>query len=49
MEIRAASLDTTEVLTLTPSDTGGVYAAGHLLFVRGGNLLAQPMDPVQAD
>ncbi|MCA9253766.1 MAG: protein kinase [Phycisphaerales bacterium] len=31
---------------LQPSDFGGAFAAGHLLYVRDGALLARPLDPV---
>jgi serine/threonine protein kinase/Tol biopolymer transport system component len=39
------SLDSSERVTLGPSDSNGMYASGHLLFVRGTTLMAQPFDP----
>jgi WD40 repeat protein len=43
--IRIGSLDSPEIQTLTEADSGGVYAQGHLLFLRGSTLMAQPFDP----
>jgi Tol biopolymer transport system component len=42
--IRVASLDGGEPKALLNADSNAVYAQGHLLFVRAGNLLAQPFD-----
>ena len=38
------SLDGTEPKLLLRSETAASYASGHLLFVRGGTLMAQPFD-----
>ncbi len=38
------SLDVADTVSLGPFESHGVYAAGHLFFVRGGNLMAQPFD-----
>ena len=43
-ELRVGSLTPGDTVTLGPSETNAAYAAGHLFFVRGGNLLAQPFD-----
>ena len=45
-EIRMGSLDSTEAVPVTASLSNGLYAAGHVLFVRDGNLMAQPFDPL---
>jgi serine/threonine protein kinase/Tol biopolymer transport system component len=39
------SLDSSERASVGPSDSNGMYASGHLLFVRGATLMAQPFDP----
>jgi serine/threonine protein kinase/Tol biopolymer transport system component len=39
------SLDSSEKASMGPSDSNGMYASGHLLFVRGATLMAQPFDP----
>jgi hypothetical protein len=44
-EIRAGSLDSKETVAVVASDSKGLYAAGHVMFVRGGNLMALPFDP----
>ncbi len=44
-EIKIGSLDSTDVVSVTPADSNAAYSAGHLLFVRGGSLMAQPFDP----
>ena len=38
------SLDSPEVTELMPADTGVIYSLGHLLFLRGNTLFAQPFD-----
>ncbi|MEI6667542.1 MAG: protein kinase [Acidobacteriota bacterium] len=43
-EIRTGSLDSKEGVAIAPSDSNGLYAAGHLLFARGGSLMAQSFD-----
>ncbi len=43
-DIRLGSLDSREDTVLVPSDYRGQYASGHLLFVRGGNLMIQAFD-----
>jgi serine/threonine protein kinase/Tol biopolymer transport system component len=40
-----ASLDSSERTSLGTANSNAMYAAGHLLFVRGGTLMAQPFDP----
>jgi serine/threonine protein kinase len=42
--LRVGSLTSPDAMTLGPSESQGVYAAGHLFFVRGGNLMAQLFD-----
>jgi DNA-binding winged helix-turn-helix (wHTH) protein/Tol biopolymer transport system component len=42
--IRIGSLDSAETQFLLESDSKAIYADGHLLFVRGDVLLAQPFD-----
>jgi eukaryotic-like serine/threonine-protein kinase len=42
--IRVAALDSPVGKPLVPADSHAVYAQGHVLFVRGGLLLAQPFD-----
>jgi len=44
-EIRVGSLDSKEAVPVVASDSNGLYAAGHVLFVRGGLLMARPFDP----
>ena len=43
-ELRVGSLTSGDTASLGPFESNGVYAAGHLLSVRGGNLGAQPFD-----
>ena len=43
--LKIGSLDSLESTVLMPSDVNGQFAAGHLFFVIGGILLAQPFDP----
>ena len=45
-ELSLASLDSTERTSIGTSNSNAVYGAGHLLFVRTGNLVALPLDPV---
>lgn len=40
----AASMLTGQIRKLASADTGGIYSRGHLLFARGGTLLAQRFD-----
>jgi serine/threonine protein kinase len=42
--IHIGSLDSPGVQTLTEADSGAVYTEGHLLFLRGATLMAQPFD-----
>jgi eukaryotic-like serine/threonine-protein kinase len=42
--IHLRSLDTQQDTTLVASDYRGQYASGHLVFVRGGNLMTQSFD-----
>ncbi len=44
-EIRAGSLESKETVAVVASDSNGLYAAGHVVFVRGGNLMALPFNP----
>ncbi len=44
-ELRVGSLTSGDTATLGPFESNGVYAAGHLFSVRGGNLGAQSFDP----
>jgi serine/threonine protein kinase/Tol biopolymer transport system component len=44
LTIRAGSLDGGEGKKLLDADTNAVYAEGHLLFMRGDALMAQPFD-----
>ena len=44
-ELRIAALDSTETISLGAAESSAVYAAGHVLSVRGGALMAQPYDP----
>jgi Tol biopolymer transport system component len=44
-EIRVGSLDSKAAIPLVVSESNGLYAAGHVLFVRNGHLLALPFDP----
>jgi dipeptidyl aminopeptidase/acylaminoacyl peptidase len=39
-----ASLGSAETTSLGAAESSGVYASGHLLFSRGGTLMAQPFD-----
>jgi Tol biopolymer transport system component len=39
------SLDSSERVSIGPADSAAMYSSGHLLFVRGGILLARPFDP----
>ena len=43
-ELRIGSLASADTVSLGPSESHGEYAAGHLFFVRGGALVAQPFD-----
>jgi Tol biopolymer transport system component len=43
--IRLGSLDSTETIKLLEADSLAIYSAGHLLFLRGDTLMAQPFDP----
>jgi Tol biopolymer transport system component len=43
--IRVGSLDSTESTKLLEADSGAVYSARYLLFLRGDTLTAQPFDP----
>jgi Tol biopolymer transport system component len=43
-EIRLASLDAPETVSLGAADSAAVYGSGHLLFMRGTTLMAQPFD-----
>ncbi len=43
-QLQVASLDSSETRALTPAGTMGLYAAGHVLYVRDGVLYAQPFD-----
>jgi eukaryotic-like serine/threonine-protein kinase len=43
-ELRVASLASAETTVVGSTDTNGVYASGHVLFVRGGALMARPFD-----
>jgi len=43
--IRAGSLDSRDDRPLVPAYSNTLYASGHLLYVRDGNLLAQRFDP----
>jgi Tol biopolymer transport system component len=43
--IRLGSLDSTESIKLLEADSLAIYSAGHLLFLRGDTLMAQPFDP----
>jgi Tol biopolymer transport system component len=44
-EIRAGSLDSKDTVAVVASDSNGLYAQGHVVFVRGGTLMAQPFNP----
>jgi len=44
-EIRAGSLDSKEAVPVAASGSNGLYAAGHVVFVRGGSLMALPFNP----
>jgi serine/threonine protein kinase/dipeptidyl aminopeptidase/acylaminoacyl peptidase len=44
-EIHFASLDGKQDVTLTHTCSSAVFAAGHLLYWRDGNIVAQPFDP----
>jgi Tol biopolymer transport system component len=45
VELRVASLDSTETTSLGNSESNAMYDSGHLLFVRGGTLMARPFNP----
>lgn len=47
-EVMLGSLDGSPPKRIADIDSRVVYAAGHLLFVRDGTLLAQPFDPDEA-
>ncbi|HEX8408817.1 MAG TPA: protein kinase [Thermoanaerobaculia bacterium] len=47
-EVMLGSLDGSPPKRIAALDSRAVYAAGHLLFVRDGTLLAQPFDPDEA-
>ena len=42
--LQIASLDSSEVQTLGPANSTAVYANGHILYLRGNTLIAQPFD-----
>ena len=42
--IRVGSLDSSDSMPLLVAESNAIYASGHLLFVRGGTLLAQSFD-----
>jgi WD40 repeat protein len=42
--IRIASLDSSEIVTIGPSNSNAMYALGHLLYLRENTLVAQPFD-----
>jgi Tol biopolymer transport system component len=44
-ELRVASLDSPDTVSLGPAESDAGYASGHLLFSRGLTLMAQPFDP----
>ena len=44
-ELHIASLGATETTSLGATESHGSFAAGHLLFIRGGTLMAEPFDP----
>ncbi len=41
-ELRIGSLSSADTISLGPFESHATYAAGHVFFVRGGNLMAQP-------
>jgi eukaryotic-like serine/threonine-protein kinase len=43
-ELRLASLDEPDTVSLGAADSAAVYGSGHLLFMRGTTLMAQPFD-----
>jgi hypothetical protein len=43
-ELRLASLDEPDTVSLGTADSAAVYGSGHLLFMRGTTLMAQPFD-----
>ena len=43
-ELRVGFLNGATSVSLGPTESHGAYASGHLFFVRGGNLMAQPFD-----
>jgi Tol biopolymer transport system component/predicted Ser/Thr protein kinase len=43
-ELRIASLTSTETSAVGATESNGFYSSGHLLFVRGGTLMARPFD-----
>lgn len=45
-QLRVASLDSGDIVTLGPADTNGAFAAGFLFFKTGNALRAQRFDPV---
>ena len=45
LELRVASLGTTDTTSLGAAESNALYSSGHLLFSRGGDLMAQPFDP----
>ena len=45
-ELRVGSLSSSDTASLGPIESNAVYAAGHLLFVRDGRLMARPFDEV---
>lgn len=47
-DVMLGSLDGSPPKRIAAIDSRAIYAAGHLLFVRDGTLLAQPFDPDQA-
>ena len=43
-EIQVASLNSTEAVKVVDAESWAMYASGHLLYVKGGILMAQPFD-----
>ena len=43
-ELRVGSLTTADTIVIGTFESPAVYSAGHLLFTRGGNLMAQPFN-----
>jgi len=47
--LRVGSLDSSETTSLGPAASNGMYGSGHLVFVRGSTLMAEPFDPVRRE